>query len=95
MHNDFKSIGEAFKNHPAFKGLRELVKSNDVAEDFEKIFPDLKKIARAVKVDKKVLKLKVDNPAWRSELKFRETEIVEKINNYYNENRVNHIRFTS
>jgi hypothetical protein len=41
------------------------------------------------------LKLKVENPAWRSELKFRETEIVEKINNHFKETRINNIRFTS
>ena len=89
------SLGELFKSNPAFSRLREIVKSNDIVEDFEKVFPDLKKVVTAVKVEKKILKLKVENPAWRSELKFRETEIVEKINKYYKEERVNHIRFTS
>ena len=95
MSNGFKSLGELFKNSPAFSRLREIVKSNDIIEDFDKVFPDLKKVVTAVKVEKKILKLKVENPAWRSELKFRETEIVEKINKYYKEERVNHIRFTS
>ena len=95
MSNGFKSLGELFKSNPAFSRLREIVKSNDIVEDFEKVFPDLKKVVTAVKVEKKILKLKVENPGWRSELKFRETEIVEKINKYYKEERVNHIRFTS
>ena len=95
MSNGFKSLGELFKSSPAFSRLREIVKSNDIVEDFDKVFPDLKKVVTALKVEKKILKLKVENPAWRSELKFRETEIVEKINKYYKEERVHHIRFTS
>ena len=42
---------------------------------------------------RKTLFLKVENPAWRNELKFKETEIVEKINKFYNEERINQIRF--
>jgi hypothetical protein len=44
-------------------------------------------------LDRKLLKLKVENPAWRSELRFKEKEIVEKINNYFHEERVKQIRF--
>jgi len=34
------------------------------------------------------LKIKVENAVWRSELKFKEHEIVKKINGYYNEERI-------
>ena len=37
--------------------------------------------------------LKVENPSWRSELKFKETEIIEKINQFYKEERITQIRF--
>ena len=63
--------------------------------DFYKIFPDFEKIATAQRVVKKVLKLRVENSTWRSEMKFREKEIIERINKFYNEERVKQIRFSS
>jgi len=95
MPDGFKSLGDVFRKEPAFKNLRDVVKSSDVINDFYKIFPDLEKIAIAKKVVKKVLKLRVENPTWRSEMKFREKEIIEKINKFYNEERVNQIRFSN
>ncbi len=93
MPDGFKSIGDVFRQEQSFKKLREIVKRSDVVLDFQNIFPDLKKIARPQRVDGKTLLLKVENPAWRSELKFKETEIIEKINNFYHEERINQIRF--
>ncbi len=93
MPNSFKSLSEAFNNEPAFDGLRKIIKESDVISEFNKIFPDLEKVVAAVKVEKKILSLKVENPTWRSELKFRETIIVDKVNDYFKENRINKIRF--
>lgn len=95
MPDSFKSLGDVFKREPAFKNLREVVKSSDVVNDFYKIFPDFEKIATAQKVVKRVLKLRVENSTWRSEMKFREKEIIERINKFYNEERVKQIRFSS
>jgi len=95
MPDSFKSLGDVFRKEPAFKYLREVVKSSDVVNDFYKIFPDFEKIALPLKVDKKVLKLRVENSTWRSEMKFRESEIVERINKFYNEERIKQIRFSS
>jgi len=95
MPDSFKSLGDVFRREPAFKNLREVVKSSDVVNDFYKIFPDLEKIASAQKVVKMVLKLRVENSNWRSEMKFREKEIIEKINKFYSEERVKKIRFSS
>ncbi len=95
MPDNFKSLGDVFRKEPAFKNLREVVKSSDVINDFYKIFPDYERVASPIKVDKKVLKLRVENSTWRSEMKFREKEIVEKINKYYNEERIKQIRFSS
>lgn len=93
MPDGFKSLGDVFKREKSFKQLREIVKQSDVVLDFHKIFPDFKKIAQPQKVERKTLLLKVENPGWRNELKFKETEIVEKINKFYNEERINQIRF--
>jgi len=95
MPDSFKSLDDVFRKEPAFKYLREVVKSSDVVNDFYKIFPDFEKIALPLKVDKKVLKLRLENPTWRSEMKFRESEIVERINKFYNEERIKQIRFSS
>jgi hypothetical protein len=93
MPDGFKSLGEVIKREPSFSKIREIVKSSDVVEDFYEIFPNLNKIVIPQKVDKKNLMIKVENPTWRNELKFMETELVEKINNYYKEERVKQIRF--
>ncbi len=95
MPEHFKSLEEVFKTEPGLRKLRNIVKSSDVIIDFYKIFPDLKNVAIPQKVLKKFLKIKVENAAWRSELKFREKEIVDKINLYYKEDRVKGIKFSN
>ena len=93
MPNSFKSLSDAFNTEPAFEGLRKIIKESDVVSEFGKIFPDLEKVAAAVKVEKRVLSLKVENPTWRSELKFREQLIVDKVNEHFKEIRIIRIRF--
>ncbi len=93
MPDGFKSLGDVFRREHSFKKLRDIVKQSDVILDFHTIFPDFQKVAQPKKVERKTLLLKVENPAWRNELKFKETEIVEKINKFYNEERINQIRF--
>ena len=93
MRSGFISLKEIFRRERSLSALRELVDSSDVVVNFHDIFPNLKKIALPSSCEKKVLKLKVENPAWRSELKFKETEMIEKVNKFFNEKRINHIRF--
>ena len=96
MHNGgFSSLKEIFEKEPQFSNLRRVVKQSDVVNDFETIFPELKKVAAAVKVEKKALCLRVENAAWRSELKFRERQIIEKVNNFYKEERIKFVRFVA
>ncbi len=95
MPDGFKSIKDIFNSDPGLKNIRAVVNENNVVNDFETIFPDLVKVARAVKVHNKTLTLKVENPAWRNELKFKEKEILEKIKTFYGEERVNKINFSA
>ena len=95
MPDTFRSLKDVFDNEPQLTNIRKVVKATDVVNDFSKIFPNLEKIAVPVKVDKMFLKLKVENSTWRSELKFKEFEIVEKINKFYNEERIKGIKFTN
>lgn len=93
MHNGFLRISEIINKEPGLEKLRKTIKQHDVINGFYKIFPDLEKIAAPIKIDRKTLYLKVQNAAWRSELKFNQKTIMEKINSFYNEEMVKSIRF--
>lgn len=95
MPEGFQSIKEILQKEPGLKQIRQIISDNDVVNDFDKIFPEFKKIVKATKIYKGCLTLKAENPAWRSELKFKETEIIKKINAFYNEQRINKIKFSA
>ena len=95
MHNDFKSIKEIFNSNPDLKKLKKTIDDNDVINDFNLIFPDFKKIVKPLKVISSALTLRVENAAWRTELKFKEKEMIEKINSFYKEERINKIFFSA
>lgn len=94
MPDGFKSLKEVFNKEPELKKIRDVVKSSDIVNDFNKIFPDLEKIVTGVKTNKSTLIIKVENPAWRQELKHREESIIKKINSFYDEERIKQIRFS-
>ena len=93
MPSGFKSIKEVFRREKSFTGLREMVDSSEVVVKFYEIFPDLQKVVNPISCEKGILKLKVENPAWRNELKFMEAELIEKTNKFFNEKRIIKIRF--
>jgi hypothetical protein len=93
MDNGFVKLSDIINTRPEFDGLNKKIKDNEVLDGFIKIFPDLGKVAQTMKVDKKTLFLKVENSVWRSELKFSESVIVEKINKFFNEERIKYIKF--
>ena len=95
MPKGFKSIKEVFDTEPGLKKIRNVIDENDVINDFEKIFPEFIIVVRAKKVEKKTITLRVENAVWRNELKFKEKEIIEKINSFYNEERIKEIRFSA
>jgi hypothetical protein len=93
MHDGFVSLDDFFNKEPKFSGLRSVIKAADVVEKFSVIFPELNKTVEPVKVEKKILFLKVENAALRNELKFNEYLLAEKINNFFKEVRVKTIKF--
>ena len=93
MPEGFRSLAEIFDRDPGLKSIKKIINESDVVREFNKIFPDLEKIVVPIKVEKKILFLKVENPTWRSELKFKENLIVDKINKYFNELRIAKISF--
>lgn len=93
MPSGFKSLKEVFRRERSLAGIRQIVDASDVIVHFAEMFPNLEKVATPVSCEKKVLKLKVENAAWRNELKFMEAEMIDKINGFFKEQRINQIRF--
>ena len=93
MRNSFRSLKDIFLKERSLASMREIVDSSDVIVYFFEIFPNLEKIVAPLSCEKKILKLKVENPAWRNELKFKESEMIENINKHFNEQRITQIRF--
>ncbi len=91
--DDFKSFGEIFNKDQSLNNFRESVKKADLVAKFDEIFPDLKKIAKPVKVEKNILFLSVENSVWRSELKFKQQIMVDKINDYFKDKIIKAVKF--
>jgi hypothetical protein len=89
----FKSLTEIIETDKEFEKLKESLKRFDVVNEFENIFPELTLIAKAIKVDKQTLFLKVDNSVWKSELNLQKNILIKKINNYFKEEIIKTIKF--
>ncbi|PIW68946.1 MAG: hypothetical protein COW08_09890 [Ignavibacteriales bacterium CG12_big_fil_rev_8_21_14_0_65_30_8] len=94
MPSGFKSLKEIFEKEPKLKGIRSTVKESMVISEFHSIFPEFKKAVVPEKIEKKRLFLKVENSVWRNELKFKEIEIIKKINTYFKTEIIKWIKFT-
>ncbi len=94
-HSTFniKSINEVLEGEKEFENLRATIKNYDVVENFKYIFPELAKIAEAVKLDRKTLFLRVENSVWKSELNFQKNALIEKINKHFKEEVIKTIKF--
>ncbi len=95
MPDSFKSLKEVFDKEPRLKGLKNIINAYSVVADFHIIFPEFNKMVVPVKVEKKRLFLTVENSIWRNELKFKEKEIIEKINNHFKIEIIKWIKFIS
>ncbi|MCH7973507.1 MAG: DUF721 domain-containing protein [Bacteroidetes bacterium] len=93
MPDNFKSLKEVFEKEPRLKTLRNIINAYSVVADFNIIFPEFKKMVIPVKVEKKSLFLSVENSVWRNELKFKEKEIIEKINNHFKTEIIKWLKF--
>lgn len=91
--SSFKSINDIIDKEKDFKKLRDTLKNYNVVDEFEIIFPELSKIAKAIKTDKKTLFLKVENSVWKSELNFQKSLLIEKINKHFKEQIITSIKF--
>ena len=95
MNSDFKSLEEVVNSSPELVHIKKLIEGHNVEKDFFQIFPELKPLIKSVKFSKNTLKMRVEIPSLRNELKFRESEIIEKINNFYKSQKVKRIQFSN
>jgi hypothetical protein len=93
MRENYKSIPDVIKKEKEFEAFRKKALEYDVTSEFEQIFPELKSIAKAIKVENKILFLHVENSVWRSELNFKKNLIVEKVNNRFESEVIKYIKF--
>ena len=88
-------MAEIFAKEPGLDKVRKAIVHGDVIIEFAAIFPELANNVIPVKFEKKTLLLKIENAAWRSEMKYTERLIIEKINKYFNDNTlVKIVKFT-
>jgi hypothetical protein len=92
MYNEIKSLKEIVDSDDEFKSLRIMMKESEIIDKFFEIFPHLSKMVEPLKIEKSTLHIYIENASLRNEIKFHETEIVKKINEYFNEKRIRHIK---
>lgn len=93
MRQKIKSVYDVISEEKEFEKFRCAAKNIEVVEKFGEVFPDIVKIARPVKVDKKVLYLHVENSVWRSELNLRQKLLVERVNQFFKEEIIKSVKF--
>src|SRR3989339_177417 len=91
--SSFRTIDDVLNKEAEFSSLRESLGNYNIVDEFEKIFPELKPIAKAVKVEKQILFLRVENSVWKSELNLRKNLIAEKINKHFNGQVIKTLKF--
>lgn len=95
MDNSFKSLSEILSSSNEFDKFRKAARENDVIDKFFEIVPGLKGVAEPVKLERKILFLKVENSVWRSELNLKQKFLTAKINRFFDEDLIQNIKFIS
>lgn len=95
MPNSFRSLSDVIYNEKAFNKIVNKAREQDVVRMFNKIFPELDNVAKAIKIDRKTLFLRVENSVWRSELNLRQDAIIKKIKNKLKKTDIEKIKFIS
>lgn len=80
-------------NSAGMEKIREVSLKYKVVEEFLELFPEFKEFVEPVKLNKKILSLRVENSVMRSELNLRQEALKEKINNHYKKEVVTSIKF--
>jgi hypothetical protein len=88
-----KSLADIIMDSADMEKIREVRIKYKVVEEFLLIFPEFSDYVVPVKLNKKILSLRVENSVMRQELNLRQEALKEKINKYYNKEVVSSIKF--
>ncbi len=95
MSHRIRKIGEVLGTEKEFKNFTKKAKEQTVVEKFHEIFPKLKKLAEAKRVENGILFLKVENSVMRSELNINKNKTIEMINKHVGEKIIDDIKFVN
>jgi hypothetical protein len=94
-NKSFRSISDILHNDKDFRKMVVKAKEEEVVIRFSEIFPELSEIATAVKFNRNVLFLRVENSVWRSELNLKQTAMISKIKSNLINISIDKIKFIS
>ncbi len=95
MPDNFRSISDVLFKEKEFSKIVAKAKEEEIVQKFSKIFPELVEIAKAIKFNRNILFLRVENSVWRSELNLKQQAIISKIKKHFNNIKIDKIKFIS
>ena len=95
MPDNFRSISDVLLKEKEFSKIIAKAKEEEIVQKFSEIFPELNEIAKAVKFNRKVLFLRVENSVWKSELNLKQKAIISKIEKQFSNIHIDRIKFIS
>lgn len=91
-YKKFVQISEILDNQLLFKNIKEAQDSRNIVSDFAEVFPELKGKVVARNIINKTLTLKTFSSVWKSEMRFKTSEVIEKLNTFYSKNIIEKIK---
>lgn len=87
------SMSHLLKKTLEYYNLNDVVENNEIIEKYSEIVgQQINKYSKAVKFEKGVLFIEVENSAWKNELLLMSEKIKEKINQYFEKEIVKEIK---
>ncbi len=91
--NTYKSISEILDKEKSFEKFKTAIDGYTVVDEFHKVFPELKTVAKAKKFEGNILFIHAENSVWRSELNLNKDKIISKLNKFVGKEIVKKIKF--
>lgn len=95
MPDNFRSISDVLFKEREFSKIVAKAKEEEIVTKFSEIFPELNAIAIAIKFNRNILFLRVENSVWRSELNLKQQAMISKIKKQFSNIHIEKIKFIS
>jgi len=95
MPDNFRSISDVLHKEKEFSKIIAKAKEEEIVQKFSEIFPELNEIAKAVKFNRNILFLRVENSVWKSELNLKQQAMISKIKKQFSNIQIDRIKFIS